>query len=264
MSPGLTEIAGEDTGLLVERRDRVAVLTLNRPQKMNALQAETVDQLRQSLQEAAADEAIGAAVITGAGRGFCAGADLEFADPDVRRLLREHYAPLIEAMGELELPIVAAINGTVAGVGISIALACDIALAAAEAKFVLAFTRVGLIPDGGMTWVLPRLLGRARAFELMALSKRLDAPEALELGLVNRLAKSDDLLDEALALAAELAAGPRAIGLLKRALRASPDRDLPAQLELEADLQREAVASADFSEAIAAFRDKREPKFSGR
>jgi 2-(1,2-epoxy-1,2-dihydrophenyl)acetyl-CoA isomerase len=264
MSPGLTEIADQDAGVLVERRDQVAVLTLNRPEKMNALTSAMVDQLRESLEAASDDERVRAAVITGAGRGFCAGADLEFADPDVRRLLREHYAPLIKAMSSLELPIVTGVNGTAAGVGISVALAGDMVVAAEGAKFVLAFSGVGLVPDGGMTWVLPRLIGRARAFELMATGKRLDAEGALELGLVNRLAPAERVRDEALAVAAELAAGPRSIGLLKRALRASPEQDLSDQLDLEADLQSEAVASSDFNEAIAAFREKREPRFRGR
>lgn len=264
MSARMVEITDEDADLLVERRDRVAVLTLNRPEKMNALLATMVDQLRGSLEEGAADEDIGAAVITGAGRGFCAGADLGFADPDVRRLLREHYAPLIETMAEVELPVVVAVNGTAAGVGISIALAGDIVVAAEDARFALAFTRVGLVPDGGMTWVLPRLIGRARAFELMAMSSRLDAARALELGLVNRLTTQERVVEEALELAAELAAGPRAIGLLKRAMRASPDHDLPAQLDLEAELQGEAVSTSDFSEAMAAFAEKREPAFRGR
>lgn len=264
MSPRLTETTDKDADVLVERRDRVAVLTLNRPEKMNALLATMVDQLRESLEEAAADERVRAAVITGAGRGFCAGADLEFADPDVRRLLREHYAPLIKTIGGIELPVVTAINGTAAGVGISLALASDMVIAAEGAEFVLAFSRVGLVPDGGMTWILPRLIGRARAFELMAMGKRFDAEQALELGLLNGLAAPDAVLDEALALADQLATGPSAIGLLKRALRASLEQDLSDQLDLEAELQREAVASADFSEAIAAFREKREPTFRGR
>ncbi|MFN8218215.1 MAG: enoyl-CoA hydratase-related protein [Solirubrobacterales bacterium] len=264
MSSRLAEIRDEGADLLVERRGQVAVLTLNRPDKMNALLATMVDQLRVSLEEAAADDEIRAAMITGAGRGFCAGADLEFADGDVRQLLLEHYSPLIEAMTSLELPIVAGINGTAAGVGISVALACDMAIAAEGAGFTLAFSRVGLIPDGGMTWVLPRLIGRARAFELMSTSMRFDAARALELGLVSRLTASEALFEETLEQAAELAAGPRALGLLKRALNASPENSLPEQLDVEADLQGEAVASADCAEAIAAFREKREPKFSGR
>ncbi len=264
MSPGLTEIADEDADVLVERRGGVAVLTLNRPEKMNALLITMVEQLRASLEEAEADEGIRAAVLTGAGRGYCAGADLEVADPDVRKVLREHYSPLIDTIGAIELPVITAINGTAAGVGISLALAGDVAIGAAGAQFVLAFTRVGLIPDGGMTWILPRLVGRARAFELMALGDRFDAERALELGLLSRVVAPEQVLDEALALAERFAAGPRAIGLVKQAVRASLEQGLAPQLDLEAELQREAVASADFTEALAAFREKRDPTFRGR
>jgi 2-(1,2-epoxy-1,2-dihydrophenyl)acetyl-CoA isomerase len=264
MSPGLTETSDEAAELLVERRGRVAVLTLNRPEKMNALLPTMVDGLRESLEGAAADEEVRAAVITGAGRGSCAGADLEFADPDVRKLLREHYAPLIKAMREVELPIVTAVNGTAAGVGISIALAGDMIVAAEGVQFVTAFTRAGLVPDGGMTWVLPRAIGRARAFELMALGDRFDAARAHELGLVNRVAAAGAALEEALELADRLANSPRSVELLKRALAASPEQGLAAQLDLEADLQGEAATSADFIEAITAFHEKRDPTFHGR
>jgi 2-(1,2-epoxy-1,2-dihydrophenyl)acetyl-CoA isomerase len=263
MSPDRAN-GGEDRDVLAERRGAVLVLTLNRPRKMNALLVGTVDRLRAELEAAGGDKGVRAVVITGAGRGFCAGADLEAADPDARRVLRDHYSPLIRAIHELELPVIAAVNGTAAGAGVSLALAADVVVAAAGAQFVLAFADVGLVPDAGLTWVLPRLIGHARAFELAALGRRIDAERALELGLVNRVVVADLLPGEALAVADELAAGPRAIGLTKRALRHSLEQGLGAQLELEAEIQGEAVASADFAEAIVAFGEKRRPRFRGR
>ncbi|HEY2715038.1 MAG TPA: enoyl-CoA hydratase-related protein [Solirubrobacterales bacterium] len=263
MSADLTA-PGAAADVLAERRGAVAVLTLNRPEKMNALLNSTVDRLRREIEAAGEEEGVRAVLLAGAGRGFCAGADLEAADPDARRVLRDHYAPLIRAIHELELPVVAAVNGVAAGAGVSLALAADLVIAASDASFAFAFSRVGLIPDAGLTWMLPRLIGPARAFELIALGERIGAARALELGLLNRVVEPDRLLAEATGLAERLAAGPRAIGLGKRALRESLEQGLGAQLELEAEIQAEAVATEDFAEAIAAYREKREPSFVGR
>jgi 2-(1,2-epoxy-1,2-dihydrophenyl)acetyl-CoA isomerase len=251
--------------LLVERRDAVAVLTLNRPQKMNALVGRHADELRDSLLAAEADPEVRAAVLTGAGRGFCAGADLSEADPDARRVLRDHFNPLIATMRESKLPIVAVVNGVAAGAGASIALAADLRVLAPSARFVFAFTRAGLIPDAGATWLLPRIVGAGRAFEIAAFGAPIEAERALVLGLANQVTDDDaSALEAGLGAAATLAAGPYALGLTKQALATASESGLTEQLRLESELQGEAARSEDCAEALAAFGERREPHFKGR
>jgi 2-(1,2-epoxy-1,2-dihydrophenyl)acetyl-CoA isomerase len=214
------------------------------------------------------DRDVRAVVLTGAGRAFCAGQDLrERGAPDAAPLeveLREHYNPIIRAMTGLGTPIVAAINGVAAGAGASLALAADLRIAAEGASFVLAFGRLGLVPDSGATWFLPRLVGPARAAELALLNAPLSAEDALRLGLVSRVVPPDRLLDEAHEMAARIADGaPIANALTKRALRRALESDLDAALDHEATLQGIAGRTADHAEGLAAFVDKRPPRFRG-
>ena len=217
-----------------------------------------------------------AVVITGAGRGFCAGADLTQSalratgapgstrGATVQRHLEEHYHPLITELRALEKPVIAAVNGVAAGAGMSLALACDLRLAGESAYFLQAFVRIGLVPDAGSTWFLPRLVGTGKAMEMAMLGERVNAAEALSLGLVSRVVPDESLAAAAAELAGRLAAGPYSLGLIKRALYASGESDLATQLRREAELQALAADSEDSAEGVAAFLTKRPPQFRGR
>jgi 2-(1,2-epoxy-1,2-dihydrophenyl)acetyl-CoA isomerase len=254
--------------LHIETADAVATITLDRPDALNALTVALKEELLVALERVAADPAIRAVVLTGAGRAFCAGQDLrERLQPDAAALdteIRVRYNPLIRAMRGMPKPIVGAINGIAAGAGASLAFACDIRIAADGASFLLAFGRVGLIPDSGATWLLPRLVGGAKAAELALTAEPLSAVDAERFGLVARVVSADALLAEAHALAARLAAGaPLALALAKRALDRGWDATLEEQLETEAESQGAAGATADHAEGIAAFLERRAPRFTG-
>jgi 2-(1,2-epoxy-1,2-dihydrophenyl)acetyl-CoA isomerase len=257
--------------ILWEQAGAVGRLTLNQPQTLNAWSAHLGAELKQVLAREAADESVRAVVITGAGRGFSSGADLKAGfdpapdgRPDIRRSLRETYHPVIVGLRELPKPIVAAVNGPAVGIGCSLALACDLVLAAESAFFGLAFVHIGLMPDGGATAFVPAAVGRARAFEMALLGERIPAPRALEWGLVNAVHPDDRLLEAATALAQQLAVGPtRSYASTKRALNRFVYGDLVAQLELEAELQHELGRTDDFVEGVSAFLDKRPPAFGG-
>ena len=254
--------------LRVEIDGPVATITLDRPDALNALTVALKQDLLAAFAAVAADDAVRAVVLTGAGRAFCAGQDLrERLEPDAAPLadeIRLRYNPLIRAMRGLPKPIVGAINGIAAGAGASLAFACDIRIAAEDATFLLAFGRVGLIPDSGATWLLPRLVGGAKAAELALMPEPLSARDAERFGLVARVVPGDTVLAEARALAARLAAGaPRALALTKAALDASWDASLDGQLEAEAVLQGIAGSTADHAEGIAAFLERRPPRFTG-
>lgn len=254
--------------LRYEVADAVATIVLDRPDALNSLTVPLKGELLAAFQEAGRDGGVRAVVLTGAGRAFCAGQDLrERLEPDAAPLaveIRERYNPLILAMRRLEKPIIGAINGVAAGAGASLAFACDLRIAADGASFVLAFGRVGLIPDSGATWFLLRLVGLARAYELALLDEPLTASDAARLGLVSRVVPAERLLHEARALAGRLAAGaPRAIGLTKRAMDRSLETDLEAALEYEALLQGIAGRTADHAEGMRAFLEKRPPRFTG-
>jgi 2-(1,2-epoxy-1,2-dihydrophenyl)acetyl-CoA isomerase len=256
-------------GLRVEVDGPVATLTLDRPEALNALTVPVKVALREALESIAVDRDVRAVILTGAGRAFCAGQDLaERDEPDAAPLaveVRERYNPIIRALRSMGQPVIAAVNGVAAGAGASLAFACDLRIASEEARFVLAFGRIGLVPDSGATWFLPRLVGPAKAAELALIGDPVDAAEALRLGLVSRVVPSDQLMDEARALAERLAAGaPLALALTKGALQRSMTIDLDEALEGEAKLQGIAGASADHAEGLAAFREKRPPRFSGR
>ncbi|HEV8282389.1 MAG TPA: enoyl-CoA hydratase-related protein [Candidatus Limnocylindrales bacterium] len=255
-------------GLRVEVDGPVATLTLDRPAALNALTVPVKVALREALESLAVDRSVRAVILTGAGRAFCAGQDLaEREQPDAAPIeieVRERYNPIIRALRTMGQPVIAAVNGVAAGAGASLAFACDLRIAAEEARFVLAFGRIGLVPDSGATWFLPRLVGPAKAAELALLGDQVDAAEALRLGLVSRVVPGDQLMPEARALADRLAEGaPLALALTKTALDRSMTIDLDEALEGEAKLQGIAGASADHAEGLAAFREKRPPRFTG-
>jgi 2-(1,2-epoxy-1,2-dihydrophenyl)acetyl-CoA isomerase len=255
-------------GLRVEVDGPIATLTLDRPAALNALTVPVKIALRETLEALAGDRDVRAVVLTGAGRAFCAGQDLaERDEPDAAPLeveVRERYNPIVRAIRSMGQPVIAAVNGVAAGAGASLAFACDLRIAAEEARFVLAFGRIGLVPDSGATWFLPRLVGPAKATELALVGDPVDAAEALRLGLVSRVVPGDRLMTEARALAGRLADGaPLALALTKEALWRSATIGLDEALEGEAKLQGIAGASSDHAEGLAAFREKRSPRFTG-
>ena len=245
----------------------IAVITLNRPEKLNAITGELLDALYAALKEGEEDREVRALLLTGAGRAFSAGQDLtEFGDrkPDYEAHLRR-YNRVVEALSGLEKPLVVAVNGVAAGAGMSLALWGDLRLAAVGASFTTAFVRIGLVPDSGLSFLLPRLVGLAKAQELLLLSPRLSAEEALALGLVHRVVPAEKLMEEALSLAKELAQGPtRAYALTKKLLLETYRLSLTEALALEAVLQGQAGQTQDHEEGVRAFREKRPPRFQGR
>jgi 2-(1,2-epoxy-1,2-dihydrophenyl)acetyl-CoA isomerase len=248
--------------------DGVGTITLDRPDALNSLEATLKRELLAVLREASRDPAVRVVILTGAGRAFCAGQDLkERLAPDAAPLdveVRERYIPIVLAIRRLPKPIIAAVNGVAAGAGAAMAFACDLRIAAEEASFVLAFGRIGLVPDSGASWFLPRLVGAARAAELLYLSDPLPAAEALRIGLVNRVVPGPSLMAEAEALAARLATGaPLAMALTKRAIDRSLEVGLVEALDHEASLQGIAGRTADHAEGLAAFVEKRAPRFRG-
>jgi 2-(1,2-epoxy-1,2-dihydrophenyl)acetyl-CoA isomerase len=248
--------------------DGVGTITLDRPEALNSLEASLKRDLLAVLSEARRDPAVRVVILTGAGRAFCAGQDLkERLAPDAAPLdveVRERYDPIVLAIRRLPKPIIAAVNGVAAGAGAALAFACDLRIAAEEASFVLAFGRIGLVPDSGASWFLPRIVGAARAAELLYLPDPLPAAEALRIGLVSRVVPGEQLLTETEALARRLAAGaPLALALTKRALDRSLEVGLAEALDHEASLQGIAGRSADHAEGLAAFVEKRAPRFRG-
>jgi 2-(1,2-epoxy-1,2-dihydrophenyl)acetyl-CoA isomerase len=252
--------------------DGVLSITLNRPEVLNSVHTPMAAELQAVLAEAGASASVRAVLLTGAGRGFCAGQDLAEADPpdgeplrDFAAHVRKVYNPVVRALRTLEKPVVAAVNGVAAGAGANLALACDFVVAASSATFVQAFIRIGLVPDTGGTYFLPRQVGLARATAMMMLGDRVTADEALAAGMIYRVVAPDRLPEEARALAVRLAACPTVgLGLTKRLLNASLTADLHTQLELEADVQGAAGRTEDYAEGVRAFREKRPPVFRGR
>jgi 2-(1,2-epoxy-1,2-dihydrophenyl)acetyl-CoA isomerase len=258
-----------DASVLSEIADGIMTITLNRPTVLNAMNADLLAQLGAAFAQAKRDEAVRAVLLTGAGRGFCAGADLSTnsmrTGNDVQEMMRSRYHPIILMMRQFPKPIVGAINGTAAGGGMSLALACDIVLAGESATFLQAFTNIGLVPDCGSTWFLPRMAGDVRARALIMMAEKIPACDALQYGLVWKVLADDTLMSEARACAMRLAAMPtRAFDLVKQALAASSSNGLAEQLELEARLQGQAVRTEDHREGVNAFLEKRPPVFKGR
>lgn len=244
----------------------VATITLNRPDSLNALNGAMVEELRRAV-EGLDGSGARCLLVTGAGRGFSSGADLASGGglpDDVGAALEKRFNPLVEALFALPIPVVAAVNGPAAGAGCSLALAADIVVAARSAYFLQAFINVGLIPDAGATWLLPRLAGRARAMEMMMLGERIPAETALEWGMIARVVDDADLAEEGVALATRLAQGPTvALGLVRRLARCAAELPLTDALAAERVAQREAGNTEDFKAAVYAFLQKRQPQFRG-
>jgi len=254
----------------VGRDHGVAIITLNRPDVLNSFNRGMAREVQAALAEAGADAQVRAVLLTGAGRGFCAGQDLGEAlnagsSVDLGEIVRTVYTPIVVAIRELEKPVVCAVNGVAAGAGANLAFACDIVVAAEDASFIQSFSKIGLVPDTAGTFFLPRLIGPARATALMFLGDKLSATKALEWGLIHDVVPGTVLHDTALALAKHLAAMPtRALALTKKLLNASASNDLYAQLALEQQMQGEAGRTADYAEGVSAFLQKRKPVYSGR
>jgi 2-(1,2-epoxy-1,2-dihydrophenyl)acetyl-CoA isomerase len=257
------------TTLLTDLADGVLTLTLNRPDKLNALNDELAAGLQAALKQAERDDSVRCLVLTGAGKGFCAGQDLGAVSGRGSLSFREHllktYNPIVAKLRSLEKPAIGAINGAAAGAGLGLALACDFRYAAAGAKFRMAFSGIGLAPDSGTSYFLPRLMGLSRALEFAYTNAAVTAEEALGLGLVNRVVPPEDLAATVKELATRLAQAPtKALGLTKRALYAAQSATLDEALDYEAYLQDIAGRTDDYREGVAAFLEKRPPKFQGR
>lgn len=254
--------------VLLETDNGVAYITLNRPDKLNSFNREMALLLQQLLDDCAADDTIRCICITGAGKGFCAGQDLaEVVDPNgpgMQKILGEHYNPIISRLRSIAKPIVAAVNGVAAGAGANLALACDIVVASESASFIQAFSKIGLIPDSGGTFHLPKLVGFQRASALMMLGDKVPAAEALQMGMLYKTFPVDSFDAESKKLAKQLAQMPtKALGYIKQALNASLTADLQQQLATEDKLQQQAAATNDFKEGVASFLEKRNPVFKG-
>jgi 2-(1,2-epoxy-1,2-dihydrophenyl)acetyl-CoA isomerase len=261
----------DEDPVLVEAREGYRVVTLNRPARLNAFDEAMHERLMAELRVAEADEGCRALLLTGAGRGFCAGQDLSNrvfepgVVPDLTKTIERWYNPLVRKLRALPMPVVCALNGVAAGAGANIALACDIVLAARSAKFIQAFAKIGLLPDSGGTWFLPRLVGAARARGLAMLAEPLPAEKAEEWGLIWKVVDDESLMVEAVKLVEHLATQPTAgLALTKRALDAAETNTLDQQLDLERDLQGEAGRTPDYSEGVTAFLAKRAAVFTGR
>ena len=261
-----------ETSIRLEIAAGCATVTLNRPDRLNSFNPEMHRQLRDALDEIERRTDVRAVLLTGAGRAFCAGQDLserrfapDVPPPDLGASLDANFNPLVRRLRGLPKPVVCAVNGVAAGAGANVALACDIVIAGRSASFVQAFCKLGLVPDSGGTYFLPRLVGSARAMGLALLGERVTAEEAERIGLIWRCVDDARLADEANALARHFAGQPtRGLAAIKRALQASAVNSLDAQLDLERDLQRELGATQDYREGVSAFLEKRTPRFEGR
>jgi 2-(1,2-epoxy-1,2-dihydrophenyl)acetyl-CoA isomerase len=258
--------------ILYEKENSVLTITLNRPDKLNSATDQMLDELQQAFKEANRDSGVRTVILTGAGRGFCAGQDLasvqerEHAGKPVSygEHLRASWNRVITRMNALEKPLICAVNGVAAGAGMSLVLACDLRYASDKASFIQAFVNIGLIPDSGSTWNLPRLIGPTRAMDMMITGRKVTAEEAKEWGMINDVFPHDDLMEQVRAIAKELAAKPtRAIALIKQATEYATTHTLEQSLDYEADMQELAGRTADHKEGVTAFLEKRAPSYRG-
>ncbi len=254
--------------IIYEKESGVATITLNRPQALNAFVPEMNKELLDALKDGERDATVRCFVITGAGRAFCAGQDLKGRTPEQKgslgASLREKYNPMIRQIRQMEKIVIAAVNGVAAGAGCNLALACDLRVASEEAKFIQSFVRVGLAPDSGGSFILPRLVGLSKAMELLLLGEPVDAHEAQRIGLVAKVFKPEEFSNSTRDIAQRVARAPRGVGLIKRAVNHAMLPDIESDLEYEAYLQELAGRSADYDEGVRAFLEKRPPVFTGK
>jgi 2-(1,2-epoxy-1,2-dihydrophenyl)acetyl-CoA isomerase len=254
--------------IIYEKESGLATITLNRPQSLNAFVPQMNQEVLDALKDGERDKEVRCLMITGAGRAFCAGQDLKGRTPEQKgslgASLREKYNPMIRQIRQMEKIVIAAVNGVAAGAGCNFALACDLRIASDEAKFIQSFVRVGLAPDSGGSFILPRLVGLSKAMELLLLGDTVDAQEAQRIGLVARVFPAADFAGSAKEIGARVAKAPRGIGLIKRAINHANLPNLEADLEYEACLQEIAGRSSDYDEGVRAFLDKRTPMFTGK
>ncbi|MFZ5634868.1 MAG: enoyl-CoA hydratase-related protein [Bacillota bacterium] len=254
--------------IMYESSGGVATITLNRPDSLNSINRQMVYDLSGAFNKCRDDGGIRCVVLTGAGRGFCAGADLSAGSiknpDDISRTLKERYNPVIKSIREMEKPVIAAVNGVAAGAGCNMALACDLVIAAGSAIFVQAFVRIGLVPDAGGSYFLPRLVGPKKAMEMALLGEKISAAEAERLGMINRVVPDGEFAAEVKKLAARLASGPSCQGMIKAMFTRSLEMNLDGCLEMEAGFQAKAAATEDFVEGVSAFLQKREAVFKGK
>ncbi len=255
--------------LIIDQQGSVVILRLNRPQVFNSFNREMALALQNKLDELSHNQDVRAIILTGEGKAFCAGQDLAEVvatdGPTMQTILSEHYNPIIRKIREIPKPVIAAINGVAAGAGANIALACDITLASQNASFIQAFSKIGLIPDSGGTFFLPRLIGFQRASALAMTGEKVSAADALQIGMIYKVLPTETFMDEVLAIAHEIASMPTyALSLIKSALNASMTNNLNTQLDVEEILQIKAGQSADFKEGVNAFIEKRKPTFTGK
>jgi 2-(1,2-epoxy-1,2-dihydrophenyl)acetyl-CoA isomerase len=256
--------------ILFDMRENVAQITLNRPERRNAMNLTLNRELLEALERAARDEEVRAVLVTGAGQGFCSGADLTMFQPlptpeQITESIISNYQPMMAIINDMKKPVIAAVNGVAAGAGASLALACDLRIMAHDAGMLMAFSNIALVPDAGATWLLTRLVGYGRAYEIAIEGHKIPAERCLELGLTNKVVPAEQLQSIALAWARKLAERPTlALGLTKQAMQFAQLHDLASTIEFEANLQKQTIVSHDFLEGVMAFMEKREPTFQGK